>query len=76
MELIQLCRNDGDSGFEDYGFVNVPGKRFGSIMQQQARTNTFLKTVSATLYLKLSTIPLNLYPITKNYFTKLILHLA
>ena len=76
MELIQLCRNDGDSGFEDYGFVNVPGKRFGSIMQQQARTNTFLKTVSATLYLKLSTIPLNLYPITKNYFTKLILLLA
>ncbi len=76
MELIQLCRNDGDSGFEDYGFVNVPGKRFGSIMQQQARTNTFLKTVSATLYLKLSTIPLNLYPITKNYFTKLVLLLA
>ena len=76
MELIQLCRNDGDSGFEDYGFVNVPGKRFGSIMQQQARTNTFLKTVSATLYLKLSTIPLNLYPITQNYFTKLILLLA
>ena len=48
MELIQLCRNDGDSAFEDYGFVNVPGKRFGSLMQQQARTNTFLKTVSVT----------------------------
>ena len=50
MELIQLCRNDGDSGYEDYGvrdtvFLNVPGKRFGSLMQQQTRTNTFLKTV-------------------------------
>ena len=68
MELIQLCRNDGDDGLEDYGFVNVPGKRFGSLVQQQARTNTFLKTVSVTLYVQAF---LNLYPISNNCLTKI-----
>ena len=68
MELIQLCRNNGDDGFEDYGFVNVPGKRFGSIVQQQARTNTFLKTVSVTFYFQAF---LNLYPIANNHLTKI-----
>ena len=52
-ELIQLCWNTGDqsgeyddrmSGVADILF-STPGKRVGSLLQHQARTNSILKSV-------------------------------